>query len=155
MARYSLTFSGFVTSTAAKTLFTIHADTAGDWFEVQEVHLAGAGASSSADTMHRITVQRLDASSAGTSTAQTPVLFDPSSAASKMVGAVNYSVEPTAYLLKEALTGSFNQRGRWQWQQLKGAGIYVHNAIGGVKLGVKIISSAVGNVDGTIIWEEA
>ena len=153
--RYSLTLAGFVTSTSSKTMFTIHADTAGDWFELQEVHLAGAGATASADTMHRVTVQRLDATTAGTSTAQTPEKLDPGSAASKMAGAVNYSAEPTAYLLKETLMGAFNQRGRWQWQQLKGAGIYVHNSIGGVKLGVKIISSAAGVVDGTILWEEA
>jgi len=155
MARYSLTFSGFTTSTSLKTLFTLHADGAGEWFELQEVHLSGAGSVASADIMHRVIVQRLDTTTAGTATAQTPGKFDPSSADSKLIAMVNYTAEPGNYLLKELLIGSFNQRGRWQWQQLKGSGIYVQNGIGGAKLGIRIVSSAAGAVDGTIVWEEA
>lgn len=155
MARYSATFPAFVTSTAYKTAIVIHADTAGDWFELQEVHVTGSGSTASADVMHRVAVQRLDTTGAGTGTSQTPALLDPGSAASKMACTVNFSAEPTAYLLKEVLMGGFNQRGRFQWQQLKGSGIFIHNSIGGVKLGVKIISSAAGAVDVTAVWEEA
>lgn len=155
MARFSLTFPAFATTTSSKTLFTIHADAAGEEAEIQELIVTGSGSTTPADTGHRATIQRLDATGAGTSTAQTPGKLDARSGAATLVGAVNYSAEPTAYLLTEILTLGFNQRGGMRWAVPKGQGILVSNAVGGVKGGVKLISSAAGAVDGSLIWEEA
>lgn len=155
MARFSLTFPAFSTTTSSKTAMTIHADAAGEEAEIQELLMTGSGSTSPADTAHRATVQRLDASSAGTGTSQTPVKLDARSGAATLAGTVNYSAEPTAYLLVEALTFGFNQRGGMRWAVPKGQGILISNAVGGVKGGVKAISSAAGAVDATLIWEEA
>lgn len=155
MPRFSLTFPDFTTSTASKTLFTINADGTGEWAEVQELHLFGSGSTAAADTQHRGTLERLDATGAGTSTSRTPEQLDMTSRASTMTGAVNYSAEPTTYLTNPVLTMGFNQRGRAQWAVLKGMGCFVYNATGGVKRGVRLISSAAGKVDGTMVWEES
>jgi len=155
MARFVLRVPAFVTTTGLTTALTGHCDAAGEEYEIQEYITTGAGATSPADTGHRAEIQRLDATTAGTSTAQTPGKLDARSNASLVVGANTYTAEPTAYLLNSLLNLGFNQRGGMRWAVPKGMGILVSNAVGGVKAGCRVISSAAGAVDVTLIWEEA
>jgi hypothetical protein len=155
MARFSLTFPGFSTSTSYKTVITADADATGEEFEVQELIMTGAGATAPADTAHRAALQRLDATGAGTGTAQTPARFDPlMGGASLLAGTVNYTSEPTTYQAVEVVLFGFNQRGGMRWAVPKGQGIKVSNTTGGRKAGVRVISSAAGTVDTTLVWEE-
>ncbi len=155
MPRFSLTFPGFATSTAYKTGLLIHADGTGERAEVLEIIGSGAGATAPADTEHQAALQRVDATTAGTSTAQTPEELDVQGAASAMTGAVNFSAEPTTYQGKEIILFGFNQRGGMRWAVPRGLGVQIYNAISAaVKAGLKIKSHQAGAVDLSMIWEE-
>jgi len=155
MPRFSLTFEDFATSTAFKTMLLINADAAGERAEVQEVIVTGSGITAPADTAHTACLQRLDATTAGTGTAQTPEELDAQGAAAAVAGTVNFSAEPTAYQGQPIVRFGFNQKGGMRWAVPRGLGVLIHNAVAAAsKAGVKLKSSAAGKVEGTLIWEE-
>lgn len=153
MAKFGISFQGFVTATSLKTIGKI-TSIAAKPFEMIEYAMFGAGSVSPADTQHEAQAMFLTAAGAGTSTAQTPEKFAQSSAAASCTAGVNYTVEPTTYNTVSPVQFSFNQRGGFRWSVPLNEGLKDQFENTAMHLGFRVRSHAVGATDFNAMWWE-
>jgi len=143
----------FTTSTSLKTLLRM-ASAAKKKVEIVELRATGAGSIAPADIQHAFVLNGLTGAGAGTTTAQTPELFDQGGAAANSTCGVNASAEPTTYGSVAPVSFGFNQRGGDRWAVPRGEGFMFDNADTQLNAGVRVQSSSAGNVDGDAhFWE--
>lgn len=153
MAKYGATFTAFATTTGLTTALLL-SSAANRKAELVEARMTGSGSTAAADIMHRATFNNKDATSAGTLTAVTPALWDAMANAAGCTLGVAATVEPTTYGIAIWLAG-FNQRGGVVFGVPQGEGVKIDNQPTNKHLGMRVISSAVGTVDGMANWWEA
>lgn len=154
MAKYFIGFGGFATSTSNKTAMKI-IGAASKEFECVEIAMYGAGGSAAADIQHNVNAGFLSNAGAGTAGASpTPEPCAQGSNASALTAGTAYSGEPTTYNTNVFQLFSFNQRGGMRWGVTKGEGLRTQGAQTALSLGARVISSAVGTVDGSSFWWE-
>jgi len=154
VGKYSLSAEDHTTAAAllgaAGVIFA-----AGEGGEIVELMMTGSGSTAAADTQHRASGAKSTNAGAGTSTAQTPALFNPRSAASTATGAVKYTVQPTVLDTVYEVMYGFNQRGGMRWAVPRGEGIHVNGDEAKLAYLWQVFSSAAGKVDANIHWWEA
>lgn len=153
MAGFFISFSGFTTTTSAKTAAKA-IGASGKQFEVIEVSMYGDGLTAPADVQHAAMVGFLTNAGAGTAGASpTPSKRGQGTAASGLTAGTKYSAEPTTYLANDFLF-AFNQRGGQRWAVPQGKGFLTDGSQTNLSFGMLVQSSAAGAVQGEIFWEE-
>lgn len=152
MAKYGATFVAFATTTGLTTALLL-SSAANKKGELVEARMTGSGSTAPADIQHRATFNNKDGAGAGTFTAVTPALFDAMSNAAGCTIGVAASAEPTTYGVALWLAG-FNQRGGVVFGVPQGEGFKVDNQPTNKHLGLRVISSAIGAIDGMANWIE-
>jgi hypothetical protein len=153
MAKYGATFTAFATTTGLTTAVLL-STAANRKAELVEARMTGSGSTAAADIMHRATFNNKDGTTAGTLTAVTPGLWDSMANAAGCTIGVAATVEPTTYGIAIWLAG-FNQRGGVVFGVPQGEGVKIDNQPTNKHFGMRVISSAVGTVDGMLNWWEA
>jgi hypothetical protein len=147
-------FSNFATSTAAKTAAKV-IGAAGKIFEVVEIGAYGSGVVAPADVQHNVNCGFLTNGGAGSGNASpTPEPIHKAGAASGLTAGTGYATtEPTTYVTNVPQLFSFNQRGGMRWAVPINEG-FQPDAVTNFSFGWRIISSAVGAIDGNAFWWE-
>jgi len=154
MAKFSIGFREFATTTANKTAMKV-INSAAHVFEVTYVACYGGGATAAADTQHEINAGFLSAAGAGTAGASpTPEKDWQFSAASGMTAGTAYSAEPTTYATNVFPLFCFNQRSGAVFAVPRGEGLMAQGGDTSLNLGVRVISSAAGVISGRMSWWE-
>jgi hypothetical protein len=154
VGKFFVGWDNYGTSTTAKTACKV-IGAAGKRFEVVEVIMTGAGKTAAADIMHQCQAAFLSNATAGTPGASpTPEKVDQAGAASALTAGVSYSAEPTAYNTNTFPLFGFNQRGGMRWAVPQGEGFKSDGGQSALSFGVRVVSSAAGNVDGNAFWWE-
>ena len=155
MPKYGISFSAFATTTGLKTASGIFPDAAGENVEIVECTMTGGGTVAAADIQHQASVAKGTWAATGVSTSTTPQPFHSGASAAKASCGTAYTTEPTAYTAIPPIMFGFNQRGGMRWAVPQGEGVKVNNANTEKGCGMKVISSAVGTVDGYMhFWED-
>ncbi len=155
MGKYSCFFTAFTTATTAKSAIGLHANGAGEWFELLEVMMTGSGTAATSDAQHRATVAKCTFATAGTGTVVTAEPLDDFANASRILATRSFSAEPTTVGATPAVVFGFNQRGGMRWAQLRGDGITMYNANTNKGVVVQVQSNTAGEVDGHAHWYES
>lgn len=154
MAKFSIGFSAFTTSTSNKTAMKAIGASA-KAFEVVEIGMEGAGTVTPADVQHQCNVGFLTNAGAGTAGASpTPEKMNQGSAVSGLTAGTAYSAEPTTYNTNVFPLFAFNQRGGMRWAVPQGEGYKSDGSQTALSFGARVISSAAGSVDGNMYWWE-
>jgi hypothetical protein len=153
MAKFWIGFSNFATTTANKTAAKI-IGAASKGIEVVEIGAFGSGVVAPADVQHNVNSGYLTNATAGTPGASpTPEPFNAKGSVSGNTAGVAYSAETTAYVTNVFQLFSFNQRGGMRWAVPQGEG-YKPDMTTNFSFGWRVISSAVGAIDGNLHWWE-
>ena len=157
MSKFGVSFGGFATTTSILTALKL-VTVARVPVEIVEVAGFGAGTVAPADIQHEMTLAAVSAAGAGTGAASPPT---PEPMGMNKIDAASSSflwkmtAEPTTYATVFPVLISFNQRGGMRWAVPQGEGVKVNNANTEKGCGMKVISSAVGTVDGYMhFWED-
>ena len=153
VAKYWVGFENFATTTANKTGAKI-IGAANKTIEAVEIGAFGTGAAAPADIQHNINCGYLTNATAGTPGASpTPEPFEKIGSVSGNTAGVAYSAETTAYVTNVFQLFSFNQRGGMRWSVPQGEG-FKPDRNANFSFAWRVKSSAVGAVDGNLIWWE-
>lgn len=147
-------FNSFATTTGAKTAAALHANAAGELFELVEAIMTGDGSAAAADRQHRAQIAKWTAAAAGTGTTVTAEPFDDFARAGQVLAVAEFSAEPTAVGSVFPVLWGFNQRGGMRWAVPRGDGITVYNSNTNKGAVLQVLSDAAGAVDGAINWFE-
>jgi hypothetical protein len=154
VAKFLIGFTGFTTSTAAKTCTKIIGASA-KLFEMVEVGMFGDGRTAAADIMHEISAGFLTNGGAGTPGASpTPEKMNQASAVSGLTAGTGYSAETTTYTTNVFTLFSFNQRGGMRWSVPQGEGYKSDGTQTNLSVGTRSQSSAAGTIGGNCMWWE-
>lgn len=153
MPKFWVGFSNFATSTSNKTGVKIIGASAKS-MEVVEIGAFGSGVVAPADVQHNVNCGYLTNTGAGTPGASpTPEPFLKAGTVSALTAGTAYSAESTTYVTNVFQLFSFNQRGGMRWSVPQGEGFKPDNATN-FSFGWRVISSAVGAIDGNALWWE-
>jgi hypothetical protein len=155
MAKFWVGFTNFATATTNKTGVKI-IGAANKSIEVVEIGAFGPGASGvvPADIQHNVNAGFLTNAGAGTPGASpTPEPFNKIGSVSGNTAGTAYSAESTAYVTNVFQLFSFNQRGGMRWSVPQGEG-FKPDANANFSFGWRVISHAVGAIDGNCMWWE-
>ena len=154
MAKFMIGFSSFAVSTTVTTAMKA-IGAAARMFEVVDIGVFGSGIAAAADVQHQAQVGFLSNAGAGTAGSNpTPELMEHGSAVSGLTTGIAYTAEPTTYATNIFPLFSFNQRGGMRWAVPKGEGFKTQGSNTNLSFGVRVDSSAAGNVDGNMQWHE-
>lgn len=153
MAKYWVGFENFATATTNKTGCKIIGASAKS-LEVVEIGAFGTGAATPADIQHNVNCGYLSNATAGTPGASpTPEPFYKAGTVSALTAGVAYSAESTTFVTNVFQLFSFNQRGGMRWSVPQGEG-YKADPVTNFSFAWRVKSSAVGAIDGNILWWE-
>ena len=157
MPKYGVSFPGFVTTTALKSVVGAYMVTTLTMeAEIVEVIVTGGGATAAADTQHRAQLMPFTFAGTGASTTIVPMQFNQRSAAALGNYGSNYSTEPTATGVTVPVQFGFNQRGGMRWAVPQGEGYKITSNATTTHTGatVQIISAAAGVIDANMhLWQ--
>jgi|SRR5215831_3114066 len=153
MSKYWVGFSNFATSTSNKTGAKV-IGAANKSIEVVEIGAFGSGVVAPADIQHNVNAGYLTNATAGTPGASpTPEPFYKIGSASGNTAGTAYSAESTTFVTNVFQLFSFNQRGGMRWSVPQGEG-FKPDANANFSFAWRVISSAVGAIDGNLMWWE-
>ena len=155
MAKFSATTNSFASPiTTPDTAISVHANAAGESFELVEAIMTGSGTSTANDFPHTASLQGSTLNTAGTGTAFTADVLRGGAQASLMSVLINYTAEPAANSGNERVQFGFNQRGGMRYAVPQGEGINIHNADTVKALLFFVQAQTAGAVDATVhYWE--
>jgi len=155
MAKYGVSFLAFATTTANKTGAKLTSITKFPW-EIVELAMYGAGSVAAADIQHQASFAFITAAGAGTpGSSPTPERLSQRSPVASSTCGIAYSAEPTTYSAVSPVMFSFNQRGGMRWAVPQGEGLANTFEQTSMHGGLRVLSSAVGSVDGMMNWWES
>lgn len=154
MPKFMVGFTGFTTSTAAKTAIKI-IGAANKAFEMIEVGMFGDGRTAPADIQHEISVGGMTNGGAGTAGASpTPEQVKQGSNVTGLTAGTGYSGESTTYTTNVFTLFAYNQRGGMRWAVPQGEGFTANGQSTNLSLGLRSQSSAAGTIGGNTFWWE-
>jgi len=154
VAKFSISYTGFATTTSAKTAAKVIGASAKQ-FEVVEIGMYGDGRTTPADSQHEAQFAFLSNAGAGTAGASpTPEKASQGSNVSGVTAGTSYSAEPTTYATNILTLFAFNQRGGMRWAVPANEGFRTDGSQTNLSAGVRVISSVAGVVAGNVLWVE-
>ena len=155
MGKFSATTNSFASPTGtADTAISVHANGAGEQFELVEAIMTGSGTDAAADSPHTGHLIGSTMNTAGTGTAFTADVLRGGAQASLMSVLIDYTVEPAANSGNERVQFGFNQRGGMRHAVPQGEGVIIHNADTVKGLLFQTVAQTAGFVDATVhYWE--
>lgn len=154
MGKFAISVSGFTTSTTVTTSLATAPNAAGETGEVVEAVMTGSGGHAAVDVQHRCQVTFCTFGATGVSTTVTPEPFHQGTRASQFIAGATFTTEPSSYSGQPSINFGFNQRGGMRWAVPQGEGLILIGGFDDEGVGLRVLSSGAGNVDGHMhFWE--